>query len=86
MTFLVPIECVVWVLLLGLSAFFLSAETGALSLNRRRLRHRAAQGAPPARILEQFLDPPDRLVILAQSRFAGLSTSQDVLEEIVGKL
>jgi CBS domain containing-hemolysin-like protein len=44
------------------AAFFAGVETGVISINRMRLRHRAEQGDPPARILEQFLDHPDRLL------------------------
>ncbi len=44
------------------AAFFAGIETGVISINRMRLRHRAEQGDPPAHILEQFLDHPDRLL------------------------
>lgn len=47
--------------LLG-AAFFAGIETGMISINRMRLRHKADQGDASARILERFLDPPDRLL------------------------
>lgn len=47
--------------LLG-SAFFEGMEVGVLSLNRMRLRHLAEQGDRAARILQNFLEQPDRLI------------------------
>ena len=47
--------------LLG-AAFFAGIETGMISINRMRLRHKVEQGDASARILERFLDPPDRLL------------------------
>ncbi len=44
------------------AAFFAGIETGVISINRMRLRHRAEQGDPPSRILQGFLDQPDRLL------------------------
>jgi len=44
------------------TAFYAGIETGAISIHRMRLRHLADQGDRPARILEWFLDHPDRLL------------------------
>lgn len=49
-------------LLLLLSAFFSSSETALMSLNRYRLRHRARAGYRSARVAEQLLKRPDRLI------------------------
>ena len=48
--------------LLLLSAFFSGTETALMSLNRYRLRHRARSGQRAARIAEQLLKRPDRLI------------------------
>ncbi|HSN71009.1 MAG TPA: HlyC/CorC family transporter [Steroidobacteraceae bacterium] len=50
------------VLLLALSGFFSSTETAMMSLNRYRLRHRASTGHVGARLAEQLLSRPDRLI------------------------
>ncbi|MEI6564475.1 MAG: hemolysin family protein [bacterium] len=47
--------------LLG-AAFFDGMETGVISLNRMRLRHLAETGDRAARILQNFLQQPDRLL------------------------
>ncbi len=47
--------------LLG-SGFFEGMETGVISLNRMRLRHLAEAGDRAARILQNFLEQPDRLL------------------------
>ncbi len=44
------------------TAFFAGIETGAISIHRMRLRHLVEHGDRPARILEWFLDHPDRLL------------------------
>ncbi|MEI8352863.1 MAG: CNNM domain-containing protein, partial [bacterium] len=44
------------------AAFFEGMETGVISLNRMRLRHLAEQGDKAARILQNFLEQPDRLL------------------------
>lgn len=43
-------------------AFFAGIETGVISIHRMRLRHLSEQGDQPARILESFLEHPDRLL------------------------
>lgn len=50
------------VFLLLLSAFFSGTETALMSLNRYRLRHRARSGQRAARVAEQLLKRPDRLI------------------------
>ncbi len=50
------------VVCLLLSAFFSGTETALMSLNRYRLRHRAAQGARSAQLVEKLLARPDRLI------------------------
>lgn len=49
-------------LLLFLSAFFSGSETALMSLNRYRLRHKARQGHRGARLAEQLLKRPDRIL------------------------
>jgi Mg2+/Co2+ transporter CorB len=51
----------VFVLVL-LSAFFSSTETALMSINRYRLRHMANAGSRSARLVEQLLKRPDRLI------------------------
>ncbi len=43
-------------------AFFAGIETGVISIHRMRLRHLVEQGDARARILESFLEHPDRLL------------------------
>lgn len=50
--------------LLILSAFFSSAETGMMSLNRYRLKHLRKQGHKGARRASRLLKRPDRLISL----------------------
>ncbi len=49
-------------LLLLLSAFFSSSETGMLSLNRYRLKHLANEGHRSAKLAKKLLDTPERLI------------------------
>lgn len=44
------------------SALFSGLETGIVSIHRLRLKHRARMGSRSARMLERFLDSPDRLL------------------------
>ncbi|MCE6962836.1 HlyC/CorC family transporter [Enterobacter sp. MW07] len=46
------------------SAYFSGSETGMMTLNRYRLRHRAKQGNRAARRVEKLLRKPDRLISL----------------------
>ena len=47
-----------------ISAYFSGSETGMMTLNRYRLRHRAKQGNRAARRVEKLLRKPDRLISL----------------------
>src|ERR1700733_14790856 len=48
--------------LLILAAFFAGSETALMSLNRYRLRHKAAEGSRGAALAEALLKRPDRLI------------------------
>jgi len=50
------------VVLLLLSAFFSGSETALMSLNRYKLRHKARAGHRGAKLAEQLLQRPDRLI------------------------
>jgi Mg2+/Co2+ transporter CorB len=50
------------VVLLLFSAFFSGSETALMSLNRYKLRHKARAGHRGAKIAEQLLQRPDRLI------------------------
>jgi len=60
-------------LLICLSAFFSSSETGMMSLNRYRLSHQANSGEPRAQRVARLLARPDRLigVILIGNNFVN---------------
>ena len=60
----VPLSALIGLLvtLLLLSAFFSGSETALMSLNRYQLRHKARQGHRGARIAENLLQRPDRLI------------------------
>lgn len=45
-----------------ISAYFSGSETGMMTLNRYRLRHRAKQGNRQAKRVEKLLRKPDRLI------------------------
>ncbi len=49
-------------LLLLLSAFFSGSETALMSLNRYQLRHKSREGHRGARLAEQLLKRPDRVI------------------------
>jgi Mg2+/Co2+ transporter CorB len=65
------------VLLLILSAFFSSSETGLMSLNRYRLRHLAQSGHRGAALASRLLERPDRLIglILLGNNFVNILAS-----------
>ncbi len=67
----------VLILLILLSGFFSSSETGMMSLNRYRLRHLARKGKPKAKRVALLLERPDRLlgVILLGNTFANILAS-----------
>ena len=49
-------------ILILLSAFFSSSETGMMALNRYRLRHMAEDNHRSAALVEALLKRPDRLI------------------------
>ncbi len=65
------------IFLLACSAFFSSSETGLLSLNRYRLRHRAREGHRGAQRVSELLRRPDRLLgtILIGNNFVNILAS-----------
>lgn len=65
------------VFLLLCSAFFSSSETGMLSLNRYRLRHKANDGHRGAKRASALLERPDRLLgtILVGNNFVNILAS-----------
>jgi len=75
----VPIGVLVAVLivLIVLSAFFSSSETGMMALNRYRLRHLVKHRHKGARRASRLLERPDRLigVILLGNNFVNILAS-----------
>jgi len=73
---LIGLFSILFVLLL-LSAFFSSSETGLMALNRYRMRHLEQQGHRGARIASQLLSRPDRLIglILLGNNFVNIFAS-----------
>lgn len=69
--------CVALVLLIGCSAFFSGSETGLMTLNRYRLRHRAKSGDKAAQRVSRLLQRPDRLIgiILLGNNFVNILAS-----------
>ena len=69
--------CVALVLLIGCSAFFSGSETGLMTLNRYRLRHRAKAGDKAAQRASRLLERPDRLIglILLGNNFVNILAS-----------
>jgi len=65
------------VVLLILSAFFSSSETGMMALNRYRLRHKARSGHKGAQRTSELLDRTDRLIsiILIGNNFVNILAS-----------
>jgi Mg2+/Co2+ transporter CorB len=63
--------------LLLLSAFFSGSETALMRLNRYQLRHKVREGHRGARLAEQLLRRPDRLIglILLGNNLANFSAS-----------
>ena len=53
---------VILVILIMLSGFFSSSETGLMAMNKYRLRHLANEGHRGARIAQKLLQKPDRLI------------------------
>lgn len=71
------------VILLLLSAFFSGSETALMSLNRYKLRHKARAGHRGARLAEQLLQRPDRLIGLILLGNNAVNISASVLVGIV---
>jgi Mg2+/Co2+ transporter CorB len=69
--------CVALVILIGCSAFFSGSETGLMTLNRYRLRHRAKSGDKAAQRASKLLERPDRLIglILLGNNFVNILAS-----------
>lgn len=69
--------CVALVVLIGCSAFFSGSETGLMTLNRYRLRHRAKSGDKAAQRASRLLKRPDRLIgiILLGNNFVNILAS-----------
>jgi Mg2+/Co2+ transporter CorB len=65
------------VVLIFVSAFFSSSETGMMSLNRYRVKHKARAGSRTAQKVLSLLKRPDRLlgVILIGNTFANILAS-----------
>jgi len=65
------------VVLLLLSAFFSGSETALMSLNRYKLRHKARAGHRGAKLADQLLQQPDRLIglILLGNNAVNISAS-----------
>ncbi len=63
--------------LILMSGFFSSSETGLMSLNRYRLRHLADSGNRGARLAQRLLERPDRLLglILLGNNFVNILAS-----------
>jgi Mg2+/Co2+ transporter CorB len=65
------------IVLVAMSAFFASTETALMTMNRYRLRHMAHSGNRSARLTEQLLARPDRLIgiILLGNTFANFGAA-----------
>ena len=77
-------------LLLLLSAFFSGSETALMSLNRYQLRHKAREGHRGARLAENLLKRPDRLIgliLLGNNlvNFSAASLVTLIAQDIGGK-
>ena len=64
-------------LLIVLSGFFSSSETGLMAINRVRLQHQAEEGSKAAARILSLLDRPDRLIglILIGNNFVNILAS-----------
>jgi Mg2+/Co2+ transporter CorB len=77
-------------LLLLLSAFFSGSETALMSLNRYQLRHKVREGHRGARLAEELLSRPDRLIgliLLGNNlvNFSAASLVTLIAQDIGGK-
>ncbi|MCF6225726.1 MAG: HlyC/CorC family transporter [Xanthomonadales bacterium] len=68
---------IVLFILIILSGFFSSSETGLIALNRYRLRHLAKQGNRAAKMAQKLLEQPDRVIglILLGNNLVNVSAS-----------
>ena len=78
------------ILLLLLSAFFSGSETALMSLNRYQLRHKVREGHRGARLAEELLGRPDRLIgliLLGNNlvNFSAASLVTLIAQDIGGK-
>lgn len=60
---MVAIEITLMIACMAMAAFFSGIETGVISIHRVRLRHLVERGSRRARILQNFLAHPDRLLV-----------------------
>jgi Mg2+/Co2+ transporter CorB len=76
---------IVLVILILLSAFFSSSETGLMSLNRYKLRHLAQTKHKAARRVEKLLARPDRLLglILIGNNLVNILASSTGLKLLI---
>ncbi|MCW8925859.1 MAG: CNNM domain-containing protein, partial [Xanthomonadales bacterium] len=60
----IPLSSLFFILfvLIALSGFFSSSETGLMAINKYRLKHLANKGHRSARLAQKLLDRPDRLI------------------------
>jgi Mg2+/Co2+ transporter CorB len=84
------LQFIVLGLLLGLSAFFSSAETSLMTLNRYRLRHLANDGHQGAKLAQALLKKTDHLLgaILLGNTFAAVAIatiSDDISTQLLGE-
>ncbi|HBA84737.1 MAG TPA: hypothetical protein DCZ95_11640 [Verrucomicrobia bacterium] len=59
---MILLEFILMFVCLAASAFFAGIETGVISINRLRLRHLVRRDIPGAKIIQDFLMEPDRLL------------------------
>ena len=64
-------------ILIALSAYFSSSETGMMSINRYRLKHLQSEGHRGANRVQKLLDRPDRLIglILIGNNLVNIAAS-----------
>ncbi|MFW0976603.1 HlyC/CorC family transporter [Leclercia pneumoniae] len=72
------------IIMVVISAYFSGSETGMMTLNRYRLRHRAKQGNRAARRVEKLLRKPDRLISLVLIGNNLVNILASALSTIVG--
>lgn len=75
---------------MAMAAFFAGIETGVISIHRVRLRHMVESGSRRAKILRNFLNRPDRLLVtvlvgenmcVVASSVVAASLASDILPE-----